>query len=599
MPMQSFEFYADSTVSLVSQAAINRKSCDHCFLNRKTCDKVRQAADLGEKCRRCAKDNRPCTFTPTVHLYHIADCVGRHQCRAKVIQAMGGRKKEVQYKTIEIPIVCDMDSPVDQALFDYIQKQPNLLVYNNRIKSFLAQDLLGISADHEDVFPVLSQNYAGYSVSPSSPSDPRRLSANELASFGNSSSSVSGAMTSPLQGPQRYRPSTSAEVPLVQPPPSYRAHPYAQHQRAGSDDRGVGPIPTQRPSYSPRSPVAQNFHRGSVSSNGLSPLSSPNALNPVDGTSGLDQRRRSENFAASTALMGTSPVASAVNLGGMFPQQIQQALQRPFQPQPQPQQAQQAQHPYAQQSPYPQLFQQSQPINIINTTNYRHTSPFPPSPMAPSPLQGSPSTQPPSPLDLSMSLNPNFSGDPSNNSPQGLPSLFDTTLVMQQQQQQFQHQSPFRQREPSASSAQGSISPSSSALNLGLGNDDGAAVTNPNPAPMVITHLNEEGREVGFYYAAPAVNLNPGARDADLCQDFGMAGALGEDYIWVRNLFDEKTTGVDEAALAAATATTATAATSMTSVATPSEATKNTFTTTSTSTSTAIPHPGNQFGLQG
>ncbi|KAK3815050.1 MAG: hypothetical protein J3Q66DRAFT_343697 [Benniella sp.] len=158
-------------------------------------------------------------------------------------------------------------------------------------------------------------------------------------------------------------------------------------------------------------------------------------------------------------------------------------------------------------------------------------------------------------------------------------------------QQQFQHQSPFRQREPSASSAQGSISPSTSALNLGLGNDDGVAVRNPNLAPMVITHLNEEGREVGFYYAAPAVSLNPGARDADLCQDFGMMGALGEDYVWIRNLFDEKTTGVDESALASTTATTATA-TPMDSVSASSEAAKNTF------TSTAISHPDNQFGLQ-
>jgi len=139
--MQAFEFQADASVSLSSPAAIVRKSCDHCFLNRKTCDKVREDADSGEKCRRCAKDNRPCTFTPTVHLYHIADCVGRHQCRAKVIQAMGGRRREVQLKTIEIPIVCDMDNSVDMALYEFIKSQPNLLVYNNRIKSFLAQDV--------------------------------------------------------------------------------------------------------------------------------------------------------------------------------------------------------------------------------------------------------------------------------------------------------------------------------------------------------------------------------------------------------------------------------------------------------------------------
>jgi len=53
----------------------------------------------------------------------------------------GGRKKEIKFKTVEIPIVLDMDSELDVALFEYIHKQPNLLAYNSRIKSFLAQDV--------------------------------------------------------------------------------------------------------------------------------------------------------------------------------------------------------------------------------------------------------------------------------------------------------------------------------------------------------------------------------------------------------------------------------------------------------------------------
>ncbi|KAG0276117.1 hypothetical protein BGZ97_010158, partial [Linnemannia gamsii] len=204
--MQVFEFHADSTVSLASTAAINRKSCDHCFLNRKTCDKVRHpTADPGDKCKRCAKDDRPCTFTPTVHLYHIADCVGRHQCRAKVVQAMGGRKKEIKFKTIEIPIICDMDSELDQALYEYIQKQPNLLVYNNRIKSFLAHDMLGLTEEQEDLMSVQTTDQdvpdVTTSLSSESPSHGAKRSF-EPEDGSSKDTSLDNTAGSPTQGPQ-------------------------------------------------------------------------------------------------------------------------------------------------------------------------------------------------------------------------------------------------------------------------------------------------------------------------------------------------------------------------------------------------------------
>ncbi|KAF9411875.1 hypothetical protein BGZ94_001216 [Podila epigama] len=61
----------------------------------------------------------------------------------------------------------------------------------------------------------------------------------------------------------------------------------------------------------------------------------------------------------------------------------------------------------------------------------------------------------------------------------------------------------------------------------------------PPPPPLVITTTNEDGNEVGFYYAVPSVNLNPAYSDADLFHDFTMMDALGEDFVWIENLFDD------------------------------------------------------------
>ncbi|KAF9291542.1 hypothetical protein BGZ68_003480 [Mortierella alpina] len=553
MPMQVFEFQADTSVSLVSPAAINRKSCDHCFLNRKTCDKVRQAADSGDKCRRCAKDNRPCTFTPTVHLYHIADCVGRHQCRAKVIHAMGGRKKEVQFKTIEIPIICDMDSVIDQALFDFIQKQPNLLVYNNRIKSFLAQDMLGLSTDHDDAvsatFGQYNQGLPTYSMATSpSPLNTKRSFSDEMASF------TPSINTSPSQGLHRYRAVSPIEPQQQQ---SYqqqqRPHPYANHQRNHSDDRGRQTPHHHRPSNSPRSsprPITpQEYHSsrhaslsngealaGLMSASGR--LSPANPINPLDAALEYHQRRHSDNMAAATLASASTDMSSP--FGGIYQQPMQQPMQQ-----------QQQHHPYAQQSPYPQapFFHQPQPqfpqeMQQLDLNSYRNPSPFPSSPVAPSPIQSAGSPHPHSPLDFSLNINTNF-GSLGNSSHQNLPSLFDTSLTMgsqvQMQQQHFQSQ---HRRNLSSSS---SLSNASASPMMTMASDNMSAIGTPNsisapaPPPMVITTTNEDGREVGFYYAVPTVNLNPNYSDADLFQDFTMMDALGEDFVWIENLFDEAT----------------------------------------------------------
>ncbi|KAF9573666.1 hypothetical protein EC968_008182 [Mortierella alpina] len=556
MPMQVFEFQADTSVSLVSPAAINRKSCDHCFLNRKTCDKVRQAADSGDKCRRCAKDNRPCTFTPTVHLYHIADCVGRHQCRAKVIHAMGGKKKEVQFKTIEIPIICDMDSAVDQALFDFIQKQPNLLVYNNRIKSFLAQDMLGLPADYDDASSTAYQYNQGlpsYSMATApvpSPLNTRRSFSSELASF---SPSIN---TSPSQGLHSYRAVSPSETQQQQPyQQQQRPHPYANHQRNHSDDRGrQTPHHHRSPRTSPRPITPQGFpsSRHASLSNGdalaglmsaSGRLSPANATSPLDATLEYHQRRQSDNMAAAALASASGDMNSP--FVGMY----QQPMHQPMQPQ--------QHHPYAQQSPYPQapFFHQPQAqfpqeMQQLDLNSYRNPSPFPSSPVAPSPIQSASSPHPHSPLDYSLNINTNF-GSMGGNSHQNLPSLFDTSLTMetqvQMQQQQFQSH---HRRNLSTSS---SLSNASASPMMTMASDNMSAIDTPNsisapaPPPMVITTTNEDGREVGFYYAVPNVNLNPNYSDSDLFQDFTMMDALGEDFVWIENLFDtDANSAVDE-----------------------------------------------------
>ncbi|KAF9107754.1 hypothetical protein BGX29_005041 [Mortierella sp. GBA35] len=537
--MQAFEFQADASVSLSSPAAIIRKSCDHCFLNRKTCDKVREDADSGEKCRRCAKDNRPCTFTPTVHLYHIADCVGRHQCRAKVIQAMGGRKKEVQLKTIEIPIVCDMDNSVDMALYEFIKSQPNLLVYNNRIKSFLAQDMLGVNPDHDDV-PPMSLGYNYYSQTATAPSNilvpvspsnvPKRSFTGEPSSFGSNASYTGSISGSPSQGPQKFRVLSPVDPQLQQQQQQQQQrsfqqaqhpHPYARHPKSNSTDAGSR---SPRTSVSPFVQAAQMFHASKNASMGnpdLSGVSPTGRLSPVPSS---DVLGRSAN--------------GMENYYGMFQQPLQgQAVQLT------------QHHPYAQQSPYPQAFfnmlqqqqqqQQSQQQQGA-LSNYRSPKTYPTSPVANSPLQASP--LPPSPLELSMAINTNF-GSFGNGSHGNLPSLFDQSLSMGLQSP---HQPTFHQhqRHLSASSTHSSI-PGSPMLN----SDNNSNINStPEPVSNAVTTFNGDGQEVGVYYATPDVNLNPGFTDSDLFQDLPMRNAVGEEFTWVENLFEGATgTGGDGA----------------------------------------------------
>lgn len=456
--MQVFEFHADSSVSLATTAAISRKSCDHCFLNRKTCDKVRTAEDSGEKCKRCAKDDRPCTFTPTVHLYHIADCVGRHQCRAKVIQAMGGRKKEVKFKTIEIPIVCDMDSELDLALYEYIQKQPNLLVYNNRIKSFLAHDMLGLSEEEED---RMSSTQTDQGVPECSSESPSHGSKRSFEPDDGSSSDVTGtSVASPTQGPHKYRIMALIDAHQNQ----------TQQQQPPQVQQPPNPISTMTMSLMPTSPTT------------LSPNSA--MLTP--------QQRLSETLSAAPLTLNTNLAQFAAGYSSQA-------------------------HPYAQQQPYPQASM------VHSLHGYRSNSPIPHSPLAHSPTPHSP--QPPSPLELSLNVNTNFGA--LSGSHHNLPTLFDTNLTMGAQLDQ---QAPRRVSVGTSTSPQ-----------MGM---DGT-IPNPSP-PLVITTTNEDGNEVGVYYAIPSVTLNPGVTDADLFQDFTMMDPLGEDFVWIENLFDEPT--LEEAA---------------------------------------------------
>ncbi|KAF9191261.1 hypothetical protein BGZ51_007581, partial [Haplosporangium sp. Z 767] len=526
MPLQEFKFHADNSVSMHSAAAINRKSCDHCFLNRKTCDKVRLDANSGEKCKRCAKDNRPCTFTPTVHLYHIADCVGLNNCRAKVNQAIGGRKKDAQIRTVEIPINLDMDSQLDMVLFEFLQKQPNLLMYNNRIKSYLAEDLLGISADHDnEVSSVSSQCAQGRSipsnsVSPS-PSPSKR-------SFMNNSC-IASSSSSSSQGPTKYR-----IMSPVEPQQSYRVHPYAHHQRSNSDDRGRhSPRGPYSPAIRPLEDISSSRPQPQVNGEAFAGVaSSPSSLSPIDAVN-FHQRRHSDNMPINVMTYNTP--MGFVN----SPYQQQQMVQ------------QQPAHPYAQQSPYPQasffsqIQTQSQQQQSFNS--YRTTGSFPPSPAAPSPIQASP--LPPSPLELALTINTDF-GSLNNLSNQNLPSLFDNSLTMDsgsQVQTPFQTHSPLhhyqrhrRGLSSSSTKSSTSTSPMASASDNTNNYPETPAMSAADSAPMVITTTNEEGNEVGFYYAVPDEKLNPNFSDADLFRDFTMMDeALGEDFVWIENLFED------------------------------------------------------------
>ncbi|KAI7819209.1 hypothetical protein BC939DRAFT_267680 [Gamsiella multidivaricata] len=359
------------------------------------------------------------------------------------------------------------------------------------------------------------------------------------------------SMISPAMGPHKYH-----VMSPVEQQQSYRSHPYAHHQRKNSDDRSRQNI--QRPPHSPRAHPVQNHQpprhpslangdvlAGFSNAGRLSPLPSPNALSPIDAASAAaavmaasyDQGFYAGNMVGITTTTASTPTANTY--GVIYQQQIDQSFQSQ---QLQQQQQQQQPHPYAQQSPYPQasFFHQPQ----AQMSSYRTTSPFPPSPLAPSPIQDSP--QPPSPLDLSLGMSANF-GSMGNSSHQNLSSLFDTSLSMGPHVQQ-QHQASFHRRELSGSSTHSSLSAASPAMSSQSNNDMSTGgvtgtmcATAANPTPLVVTTTNEDGTEVGVYYAVPTVNLNPGASDADLFQDFTMMDALGEDFVWVKNLFDKST----------------------------------------------------------
>ncbi|KAG0314143.1 hypothetical protein BGZ99_008341, partial [Dissophora globulifera] len=170
---------------------------------------------------------------------------------------------------------------------------------------------------------------------------------------------------------------------------------------------------------------------------------------------------------------------------------------------------------HAQHQQYPQATAGNNHQQQMMPNGYRSSSPLPPSPLLPSPTHHSP--QPPSPLELSLSINTNFGN--LNSSHHNLPSLFDSSLTMSAQQHQRQQEQQMATRV----SVGTSTSPQ-------MGSESNTA-TNLDP-PLVITTTNEDGNEVGFYYAVPTVYLNPAYNDADLFQDC-------EDFVWIENLFED------------------------------------------------------------
>ncbi|CAO3567569.1 unnamed protein product [Mortierella alpina] len=379
-----------------------------------------------------------------------------------------------------------------------------------------------------------------------SPLNTKRSFSSEMASF------TPSINTSPSQGLHNYR----AVSPIEQQQQSYqqhqRPHPYANHQRNHSDDRGRQTPHHHRPSNSPRAsprPITpQEFHSprhasfsngevltGLISASGR--LSPANSVSPLDGAVEYQQRRHSDNLAAAALASASSDMNNP--FAGLYQQPMQQPMQ------------QLQHHPYAQQSPYPQapFFHQPQPqfpqeMQQLDLNSYRNPSPFPSSPVAPSPIQSAGSPHPHSPLDYSLNISSNF-GAMGSNSHQNLPSLFDTSLTMESQVQMQQQQQHFQGHHRRNLSSSSSLSNASASPMVTMASDNVSAMGTPNsisapaPPPMVITTTTEDGREVGFYYAVPSVNLNPNYSDADLFQDFTMMDALGEDFVWVENLFDD------------------------------------------------------------
>lgn len=246
---------------------------------------------------------------------------------------------------------------------------------------------------------------------------------------------------------------------------------------------------------------------------------SPNNVTNMFNTVIDHQRRHSELI---------SPTSSSSGMTGGLDAMFQQ---------------QQQHHPYAQQSPYPQAsaFPSSQPQPIVGNIQYRTASPFSPSPVAPSPIHSGGSPHPPSPLELAIGLTGNSFGG-RHGSQQGLIGLFDTTLTMSTSAPQASTLSGFHQRAAQNFSSS-SHSPSMVSDNDSEADDGTSSSTTGaevQPQPMVITTTNEDGNEVAFYYAAPQVNLNPAYQDADLFQDFTMMDPVGEDFVWIENLFEEQ-----------------------------------------------------------
>ncbi|KAG0336763.1 hypothetical protein BG004_007909 [Podila humilis] len=394
--------------------------------------------------------------------------------------------------------------------------------------------MLGVSPDNEHSPSPVSHQYSplgNYASSPVSPMGSKR-------SFAQDDVGLNGypQVSSASQGPNKYRIMSPVEPNFSQ---IQLNNSYLHHQKSISEDQNLYATassayipPSQNMNYpGSRHTSMPNVHGDALalamaSAGRSSPMNgSPMAESPIllnsNDAANYHQRRHSESMAA--ANMAAASAGAYSN-----------AYQQPHPMQP-------IQHPYAQQAPYPQanFYQQQQASQQEQLYNYRTPSPIPPSPVGASSIHSN-SPHPPSPLELSLSISTNFGSLSNNNSHQNLPSLFDTTLNMSNNQQPS----------PCPSSATG-INVGSPLVKIETQKPE-SVTTLP---PLVITTTNEDGNEVGFYYAIPPVNLNPGFNDSDLFQDFAMGedgDTVGEDFVWIENLFDETNAAEEAAAVAAA-----------------------------------------------
>ncbi|KAF9439334.1 hypothetical protein BGZ76_003864 [Entomortierella beljakovae] len=141
------------------------------------------------------------------------------------------------------------------------------------------------------------------------------------------------------------------------------------------------------------------------------------------------------------------------------------------------------------------------------------------SPASSSPLAMIPrlTPQPISPLDLSLHTNAN--GGYLSDSHESWPSLFDNNPSIMSIQQGL----------TSVSIGSTSSSPYASS----------DSPSNISTSTIATSTTHEDGNEVGYYNAFANFNINPAYNDDDLFINATMVDAIGEDFVWIENLFED------------------------------------------------------------